>query len=180
MNRFDWVVGGFYYDGNMSSGQQVSIPAFVPGAFLVNGLNETKSKDESAYAHVVFDVTDKLSLTAGLRYSKDDKDENFDNTIVRTTLSTSENHTDWKAGIDYKFTDTFMAYASAATGYRPQAFNPRPFQVTQFVKVDGEEATSYEVGMKATGRIGACVPTWRCSTSTTTSASCRSAAQSAC
>ncbi|HKE45666.1 MAG TPA: TonB-dependent receptor, partial [Steroidobacteraceae bacterium] len=49
----------------------------------------------------------------------------------------------------YKFTDTIMAYASAATGYRPQAFNPRPFQVTQFVKVDGEEATSYEVGMKA-------------------------------
>ncbi len=145
----DWTVGGFYYDGHMESGQQVSIPAFVPGAFLVNGLNKTDSKNQSAYAHAVFDVTDKLSLTAGLRYSKDDKDENFDNTIVRTTLSTSENHTDWKAGIDYKFTDTFMAYASAATGYRPQAFNPRPFQITQFVGVDGEEATSYEVGFKA-------------------------------
>jgi iron complex outermembrane receptor protein len=148
-NFIDWTVGAFYYDGHMESAQQVSIPAFVPGPFLVNGLNKTDSKNQSAYAHAVFDITDKLSLTAGLRYSKDDKDENFDNTIVRTTLSTSESHTDWKAGIDYKFTDTFMAYASAATGYRPQAFNPRPFQVTQFVKVDGEEATSYEVGMKA-------------------------------
>ena len=129
----------------------MSIGAFqAPGAkFLVNGLNKTKSKNQSAYAHAVFDVTDKLSLTAGLRYSTDDKDESFDNTIVVSSLSTSENHTDWKAGIDYKFTDTFMAYASAATGYRPQAFNPRPFQITQFVGVDGEEATSYEVGFKA-------------------------------
>jgi iron complex outermembrane recepter protein len=147
----DWTLGAFYYKGDFETAQTVSIGAFQPpGAkFLVNALNETKSENKSAYGHVVFDVTDKLSLTAGLRYSKDDKDEDFDNTIVQAQLSTSENHTDWKAGIDYKFTDTFMAYASAATGYRPQAFNPRPFQITQFVKVDGEEATSYEVGFKA-------------------------------
>ena len=66
-----------------------------------------------------------------------------------TQLTTDESHFDWKAGIDYKFTEGFMAYASAATSYRPQAFNPRPFQVTQFVGVDGEEATSYELGFKA-------------------------------
>src|SRR4029077_1485715 len=59
-----------------------------------------------------------------------------------------EDHFDWKAGIDYKFSDSFMGYASAATSYRPQAFNPRPFQVTQFVGVDGEEATSFELGFK--------------------------------
>jgi outer membrane receptor protein involved in Fe transport len=38
-------------------------------------------------------------------------------------LNTDENHFDWKAGIDYKFTESMMAYASAATSYRPQAFN---------------------------------------------------------
>ena len=117
--------------------------------FLVNGLNITNSENKSGFVHGVYSVTDKLSLSAGFRYSEDIKDENFDNTIVRTTLNTSENHTDWKAGIDYKFTPDVMAYLSAATGYRPQAFNPRPFQVTQFVKVDGEEATSYELGLKA-------------------------------
>ena len=83
------------------------------------------------------------------RYSKDDKDEQFDNTIVITSLGTSDNHFDWKAGVDYKFTDTFLGYVSAATGYRPQSFNPRPFQRTQFVQVDGEEAKSYELGFKA-------------------------------
>jgi iron complex outermembrane receptor protein len=83
-----------------------------------------------------------------VRYSTDKKDEVFDNSIVQTSLNTDENHFDWKAGVDYKFTEAMMGYISAATSYRPQAFNPRPFQVTQFVGVAGEEATSYEVGFK--------------------------------
>jgi iron complex outermembrane receptor protein len=114
----------------------------------VNALNITKSENTSAFAHFVWDVTDRLALTVGGRYSTDKKDEDFDNSIVQAQLATDESRTDWKAGIDFKFTDTVLGYASAATGYRPQAFNPRPFQYTQFVQVDGEEATSYELGIK--------------------------------
>ena len=145
---FDWTVGAFWYDGEFTNSQQVSIPAFVPTALLVNGHNTTGSKNVSGFAHTVWHVGDKLSLTAGVRYSTDQKAEDFDNSIVKTQLTTDESHFDWKAGVDYKFSDSFMAYVSAATSYRPQAFNPRPFQVTQFVGVDGEEATSYEVGFK--------------------------------
>jgi iron complex outermembrane receptor protein len=176
-DKLDWTVGAFYLNARFHSDQTVSIPALLfagsyNGAiadgqsvaqaeataanfienvarFLVNGHNITDSENKSAFAHGVYDLTDRLSLTAGVRYSKDDKDERFDNTIVRTTLNTSDNHFDWKAGVDFKFTDTLLAYASAATGYRPQSFNPRPFQRTQFVKVDGEEAKSYELGLKA-------------------------------
>jgi iron complex outermembrane receptor protein len=177
-DKLDWTVGAFYLNARFHSDQTVSIPALIfagvyggaiaGGAtvaeaeaigagviesgnarFLVNGHNITDSENKSAFAHGVYELTDKLSLTAGVRYSKDEKDERFDNTIVRTTLATSDNHFDWKAGVDYKFTDTFLGYVSAATGYRPQSFNPRPFQRTQFVKVDGEEAKSYELGVKA-------------------------------
>jgi iron complex outermembrane receptor protein len=147
--KFDWTTGVFFYKGSFTNSQQVSIPAFVPTALLVNGHNTTSSKNESAFAHGVFHLNDKLSLTAGVRYSKDTKDEQFDNSIVITALDTDTKHFDWKAGVDFKFTDRMMVYASAATSYRPQAFNPRPFQVTQFVPVDGEEATSFEVGLKS-------------------------------
>lgn len=116
--------------------------------FLVNAFNITKSENTSAFAHFVWDLGDRISLTAGGRYSQDKKDEDFDNTIVQAQLATDESHTDWKAGIDFKLTEDALIYASAATGYRPQAFNPRPFQSTQFVQVDGEEATSYELGLK--------------------------------
>ena len=148
MDSLDWTIGYFRYNGKWDNAQQVSIPAFVPGPFLVNGKNVTDAQNDSVYGHLVFDVSDRLSLTGGLRYSKDTKDVDFDNTIVVTTGSASSNSTDWKVGIDYKLTDEYLIYASAATGYRPQAFNPRPFQVTQFVPVDGEENISYDVGFK--------------------------------
>src|SRR5262249_6504667 len=144
------------YAGRLAAGDTVAqaeaaAAAVINGGarFLVNGNNITKSENKSAFAHAVYDLTDQLSVTGGIRYSKDDKDENFDNSIVRTSLGTSENSFDWKAGVDYKFTDSVLGYLSAATGYRPQSFNPRPFQRTQFVQVDGEEAKSYELGVKA-------------------------------
>jgi len=145
----DYTVGGFWYKGEFTNSQQVSIPAFVPTALLVNGQNTTNSENLSGFVHTVWHAGDKLSFNAGVRYSTDKKDEDFDNSIVITQLDTDENHFDWKAGVDYKFTEGMMGYVSASTGYRPQAFNPRPFQPTQFVKVDGEEGTSYEVGWKS-------------------------------
>jgi iron complex outermembrane recepter protein len=148
-DKFDWTAGAFAYKGEFTNSQQVSIPAFVPTALLVNGHNTTSSENVSGFAHGVFHMSEKISFTAGVRYSKDTKDEQFDNSIVITALDTDTNHFDWKAGVDFKMADGFMLYASAATSYRPQAFNPRPFQVTQFVPVDGEEATSFEVGLKS-------------------------------
>ena len=148
-DKLDWTVGYFHYDGDFTSGQQVSIPAFVPGAFLVNGLNITESENNSVFGHGVYDITDNMSFTAGLRYSRDTKDEQFDNTIVQAVNSVTASSLDWKVGLDYKLTDDILAYGSIATGYRPPAFNPRPFQVTQFVPVDGEENTSFDIGVKA-------------------------------
>jgi iron complex outermembrane recepter protein len=148
-DKFDWTVGAFWYKGDFANTQQVMIPAFVPTGLLVNGHNVTSSENLSGFAHGEFHITDKLTVSAGARYSTDKKDEQFDNSIVVTSLDTDESHFDWTAGVDYKLTQDVMAYFTASTGYRPQAFNPRPFQPSQFVKVDGEEATSYEVGLKS-------------------------------
>ena len=148
MDRLDWTLGLFHLDAEFRNGQQVSIPAFVPGAFLVNVLNITEAENNSVFAHGIFDLTDRMSVTAGLRYSEDTKDEDFDNNIVQA-INTAENHsTDWKLGLDYRVSDDVLVYGSAATGYKPEAFNPRPFQVTQFVPVEGEENISYDLGVK--------------------------------
>jgi len=168
-DRLDWTVGYFHLTDRFVSAQTVSIPAAMLGIFhdslgipysvanglidttaryLVNGLNIAKSENNSGFAHAVYDFTDKWSFTAGVRYSEDSKDVNFDNNIVVTTLNTNDTHFDWTVGTNYQFTPDVMGYVRVATGYRPQAYNPRPFQVTQFVAVPGEEATSYEGGFK--------------------------------
>ena len=169
-DRMDWTVGGFYYDGTATNRQAVSFPPILWGVFRnivglppfvaasiinapnnisVNAENIADSTAYAGFAHTVTDLTDKLAMTLGVRYSNDKKDVAFDNTFVVTPIHIDDDHVDWRAGFDFKFTDTVMGYVSAATGYRPPAYNPRPFTPAQAVAVGGEEATAYELGLKA-------------------------------
>jgi iron complex outermembrane receptor protein len=161
-DRMDWTVGGFYYDGESVNNQVVSIPflGFVanfppfpfddPSQQFVNTDNVHENNNESVFAHVVFDVTDKFAVTAGVRYSNDEKVVAFDNTRVQVPRVVVEgDNTDYKFGIDYQFTPDILAYASWSTGYRPGSYNPRPFQATQVVAVDAEDSEAYELGVKS-------------------------------
>jgi iron complex outermembrane receptor protein len=68
---------------------------------------------------------------------------------VNPAVLVKDDHTDWKIGLDWQASDSMMLYGSVSTGYRPGAYNSRPFQATQVVAVDQEESTAYEFGMKA-------------------------------
>lgn len=171
-DRMDWTLGGFFYNAHATNTQTVSIPALqlfldqillgVPmpqalvnidtgdGRFFVNAKNVHKLENQSVYAHAVFDLNDKWDIQAGVRYSKDQKNVDFDNTrVVAPGVEIEDDHTDWRLGVDWKPTDELMTYISASSGYRPSAYNSRPFQPTQVVAVDAEEAVSYELGLKA-------------------------------
>ena len=77
LDRMDWTVGGFYYDGESVNNQIVSIPflSFVlelpafpfddPSQQFVNTDNVHENNNESVFAHVVFDVTDKFARHRG-------------------------------------------------------------------------------------------------------------------
>jgi iron complex outermembrane receptor protein len=158
-NKLDWTAGAFYYDGDDNSAQSVNLPgagniaAYLanPQAneLLVNGLDVGNFQNYSFYLHTVYNLTDQLHVTVGGRYSNDKKADNFDNTIVKAEVSHTSSRGDWRLGLDYQLEPNLLLYTSAATGYRPPAFNPRPFQADQFVAVSGENLLSYEVGEKA-------------------------------
>ncbi len=160
MEKLDWTVGAFYYLGNDSSAQQVELPGVLPGfvqdlyfngiisPLLVNGLDNGRFENTSGFVHGVYALTDAAHVTLGARYSNDKKNDKNDNTIAIQTVDSSKSRVDWLAGFDYQFAPGVMSYVSAATGYRPPAFNPRPFQPSQFKPVDGEAITSYEIGVK--------------------------------
>jgi iron complex outermembrane recepter protein len=158
-NKLDWTAGAFYYDGDDNSAQSVNLPgagniaAYLanPQAneLLVNGLDVGNFQNYSFFLHTVYNLTDELHLTLGGRYSNDKKSDNFDNTIVKAQVSNTSSRGDWRIGLDYQVDPHILVYTSAATGYRPPAFNPRPFQADQFVAVSGESLLAYEIGEKA-------------------------------
>jgi iron complex outermembrane receptor protein len=115
----------------------------------VNTQNIADSESIAAFGHVVFDLTESLTLNAGVRYSEDTKDVAFDNTFVVAPINIDDDHLDWRLGLDFKVSENLLTYASVATGYRPPAYNPRPFTPAQAVAVGGEEATAFELGFKS-------------------------------
>jgi iron complex outermembrane receptor protein len=162
--KLDWVAGVFLYDGNSTSAQEVPLPSLgngayysnptgftgtLPNALLVNGKDTGHYENKSGFLHGQYAFNDAWHLELGARYSSDKKHDLNDNTIVVLPVESDQNHVDWRAGLDYQITPEVMTYASASTGYRPPAFNPRPFQPSQFVAVAGESMTSFEVGEKS-------------------------------
>ncbi|HSD69680.1 MAG TPA: TonB-dependent receptor, partial [Woeseiaceae bacterium] len=168
-DRLDWTVGGFYYTGKAANHQLVSFPpilwgvarniigfdvptsvGFIEGSpFSVNTRNIADSENKAVFGHVVFDLTDRLSANAGVRVSNDTKDVDFDNSFFVGPINIDDDHTDWRLGVDFKATELMLVYGSVATGYRPPAYNPRPFTAAQAIAVGGEEAIAYELGFKS-------------------------------
>jgi len=69
--------------------------------------------------------------------------------IYNITGSFSGTRTDWRAVADYRFSESFLAYGSVATGFKGGGVNPRPFFETQRLPFDPETLTTYEIGIKS-------------------------------
>ncbi|OCC23460.1 TonB-dependent receptor [Croceicoccus estronivorus] len=157
----DFVLGAYYFrevvhDANptnftliLPSGAPIeAAPGVFVNSFGVNLATDTvyrhKSRSRALFGQVTGHLTDRLSLTAGLRYTRDDK--HLDQTVpfVRQ-LDRSFDKVNWAVSADYKVNDDIMAYARVATGYKAGGFSARAAN-------DGfepENLTSYEVGIKS-------------------------------
>jgi iron complex outermembrane receptor protein len=149
-NKLEWTAGAFYFDAD----------TYLGGHIIYAGLSFDQDdtftdKNESAFLHGVYRLTDALSLTAGLRYSKNEKTFDYHHPGIPpgTPFSATFEKTrpDWTVGLDYKITPDMLAYGVVSTGYRPGGVNPRPIIVPdQLVAFEGEDMTSYELGLKST------------------------------
>lgn len=162
----DWTVGGFYYDAHGFSSGRIQIPGgFALGGgglgldFLLDDPVQTRSK--SGFAHFVVHPTDRLDVTLAGRYTQDTKDFTFNRLgldgLPYPILSSLENVTgkykgnrfDYRAAIDYRWTDDLMTYAQVSTGFKGGGVNPRPYFASQVVNFNPETLLSYEVGLKS-------------------------------
>jgi iron complex outermembrane recepter protein len=165
------VVFRTYYafagDAN-NNGTNDCLEDFATGCRNSNSLNQVKNS-LAAYFQGTYDITDKLSLTAGLRYTKDktrledyDADIGFfdpiNNVEVLSAFPTVSNFSDsvedskWgtRIALDYHVNDGLTTYLSFTTGYRNSAFNGQAFfDASEITIADPEEVDAWEVGFKA-------------------------------
>jgi iron complex outermembrane recepter protein len=181
--RIDWVVGFFYQHARQTSDEIVSDPQLssfiqqltgVPfAAFFGQPLLDGKytfvqdpeiSWDEQTalYGQADLKVTDRLTLTAGLRGSitKFEAQAHYAGPVVGPPVNDSGSQTEHpvtpKAGVSFKLNNDNMLYATAAKGFRIGGYNPRvglpcagdPNFPGYHTLYGSDSVWSYEVGAK--------------------------------
>lgn len=98
-----------------------------------------------------WNLTPKLTLTAGGRYSKEEKTFWTQPGGINESRTFDASFDDFspKLGISYKVSDTLMTYAQYSRGFRAGGFNGRAGSFTAVGPYDSETAESYEVGVKS-------------------------------
>ena len=127
--------------------------------YLYRGEANVDTRSYATYGNLSWDWRPDTVLSAGLRYSYDEKKGN-DNTFVQyvgdpddpTVYRAADDDWDkwtWRVGVDHFVNEDQFLYAFIATGYRSGGFNfQKPSASTDVDEVKPEGIISYEVGYK--------------------------------
>ena len=160
----DWTLGAYYFEGNGTITGNNFVSPGLSNETVNSSDDHIPSTSKSVFAHAVWHVTDRLNLTGGVRYTKDEKSYSFfrgnpfePGQPTYTTASRINglestfrgDRWDFRANVDYRFTDDILGYAQFSTGYRGGGVNSRPFIVEQAVPFGPETLDAYEIGVKS-------------------------------
>ncbi len=149
---FQWQIGAFYFHekSHLLSYQATPLAGGILDEFL-GFVYQTHSSSKAGYAQASYKFTDALKLTAGLRYTSDNKAESgyygeltfgpaSANVYDNGTASSSK--VTYHVALDYDLSRFNLLYAKFDTGYKAGGFN---FGASGYAP---ETLTSYEVGSK--------------------------------
>jgi iron complex outermembrane receptor protein len=154
-DRFNWIVGVYYYEQtNDESGQDRF--GLIPEPRITDEIFQSDETNTYAlFGQASYEATDKLTLSAELRWNRDEL--STEGTVDGMTIPLDESFDNWlpRFSMAYKATDDILFYASVAKGSKPGGFNTAlgaggaalPLELIAF---DEEQALSYEVGVKST------------------------------
>jgi iron complex outermembrane recepter protein len=156
--RTDWTVGGFYFDAkDFNSNISILFPFPGFGQGNIDRIDDQNTKNYAGFVHTVSRLTDQLTLTAGVRYTSDEKDvlqtrvqrDGVTFLFPPTALEVSASRVSPMVNLSYQFTDELMSYAGWQRGFRGGGFNPRPAGVSTLLPFGPEDLDSFEVGVKS-------------------------------
>ncbi len=170
-DRLNWIVGGFYFNDKLVTNSAFDLlralrdpdapmQGFDPANSIGNLVYPYTQKTESwaAFAQADFKLTDRLTLTGGLRYSVDsidfDYESYFDDVIVVPVIEFQDSKTyrdlSWRTAVSFQAADEVLFYASWSKGYNSGGFaggsSSDPAQLQPFAS---EKLYAYEVGVKS-------------------------------
>jgi iron complex outermembrane receptor protein len=147
----NWLVGVFYFNEKLRV-ESFSYDSLAGGADDGFAYQEQEATSYALFGSVDWRLAEALTLTAGLRYSDDDKDfiaqrvqPLFINTLLSGTQPSvvipehvEDSNVSGDLSIVYKVNDTFNVYGRVATGYRAPSIQGRILFCTDIDGTDPE------------------------------------------
>lgn len=181
-DRFGWITGLYWFQDTASEANQSRVatglfralemlPGTIPGtpfggagnpanlAFDIgwNSFFENETNSYAAYGQGTYNVTDRLRLTAGMRYTQEKKKVYLEAQRVasgRIAVAPTRRDDDWSAftprvALDYNISPDLLVYVSGARGFKSGGFNGRALDSNALQSYDPEYVTTYEAGLKS-------------------------------
>ncbi|WP_299309037.1 TonB-dependent receptor [uncultured Croceicoccus sp.] len=163
------IVGGFYLKTHYDHIQAYRLQFAAPGLLQTN-LQDQDNYSISGFAQAYWQVTDRLQLQGGLRYTHerttsmpslitsigDPAGSNYtgEGNVIIDSFTTggreSWDNLGWKLGADYEFDDGTLLYASWTRGFKSGGFTGRVGVPSDGdTPFDPEEVDTFEAGIKA-------------------------------
>ncbi len=138
-----WQVGGFYFESDFD----VTTVGFTfPPPVTVNHTNEAWA----LFGQVGYQLTEKLRITGGLRYTDDQKNFFVRSGAAPQPRSVGDDQFDWDVSIFGDVSDDASVYAKIANSFRGPTIQGRDVAFFNPPSVaQSENITSYEVGFKS-------------------------------
>lgn len=155
VGRWNWVTGLYYFE---DSGFTDNPQSYFLGAARYAGNYGFGTRSRAAYGQVDYDLTDKLTLTAGLRRTVERKNvsrfqaiNGFPLVPAGTKADASFSATTPTLNLSYQFNPDHMVYVRYAKGYLSGGFNAEASSAAEVVRPFlPQTAQTYELGTKNT------------------------------
>jgi iron complex outermembrane receptor protein len=159
-DKFDYVLGAFLFEETARQRDFAELTFVIPVEDPIDlgpvtipavGLNfdtllqyRHRSRSQAVFGQSTWQVSNRFSVTGGLRYTWDQKKLDVTDPAVVSGEARFHQLT-WMANAKYDFSDDVSAYGRVATGYKSGGFNARSASQS----FDPEKVISYELGLKS-------------------------------
>jgi len=155
-NRLKWQVGGYYAVEDINDVSFITKAAAAPPpvGFRVRQQIDDTNTSWAVFTQETFQLLDKLSVTAGVRYNRDRKDNvaqglfNGHVNYPPTPVDGNWNSTTPRVSLEFNPSEDLLAYLSYAEGFKSGGINYLLLSRTDLTLYNPENSSTWELGSK--------------------------------
>jgi len=146
----NYQLGAFYFkdefDG-LAKAQSAGATSFEPSSS-----SHIENTTWAVFGQGSYDVSDQVTVTAGVRYTDDEKDAthvDFSGAVATVPINLTDDNFSWDLAVAWAVSDDSQIYARTASGFRAPTIQDRIQDDVEVTTADSETILSFEVGYKA-------------------------------